>query len=69
MAVIVCGLLRYACSVYHFMLKAEMIDFLQRVDFKLYVDLSPILFCEKVRQSLLRYYITHLIIILQDDII
>ncbi|KAI7792791.1 putative polycystic kidney disease protein 1-like 1 [Triplophysa rosa] len=47
-AVIICGLLRYACSVYHSMLKAEMIDFLQRVDFKLHVDLSPILFCEKL---------------------
>ncbi|XP_056594831.1 polycystic kidney disease 1 like 1 isoform X1 [Triplophysa dalaica] len=47
-ALIICGLLRYACSVYHSMLKAEMIDFLQRVDFKLHVDLSPILLCEKL---------------------
>nr|XP_055037858.1 LOW QUALITY PROTEIN: polycystic kidney disease 1 like 1 [Misgurnus anguillicaudatus] len=47
-AVIICCLSRYACSVYHFMLKTEIIDFLQRMDFKLYVDLSPIFRCEKI---------------------
>ncbi|XP_056110015.1 polycystic kidney disease 1 like 1 [Rhinichthys klamathensis goyatoka] len=51
--VIICSLLRYICSVYNFMLKTERIDFLQKVDFKLPVDLSPIFFCEQLSQSLL----------------
>ncbi|XDV47361.1 hypothetical protein PO909_017021 [Leuciscus waleckii] len=45
--VIICSLLRYICSVYNFILKTERIDFLQKEDFKLPVDLSPILFCEQ----------------------
>ncbi|XP_077100644.1 polycystin-1-like protein 1 isoform X2 [Siphateles boraxobius] len=51
--VIICSLLRYICSVYNFMLKTERIDFLQKEDFKLPVDLSPIFFCEQLSQSLL----------------
>lgn len=33
-----------------------MIDFLQKEDFKLSVDLSPIFFCEQVGQSSLIHY-------------
>ncbi|XP_039523028.1 polycystic kidney disease 1 like 1 [Pimephales promelas] len=51
--VIICSLIRYICSVYNFMLKTERIDFLQKVDFTLPVDLSPIFFCEQLSQSLL----------------
>ncbi|XP_043083010.1 polycystic kidney disease 1 like 1 [Puntigrus tetrazona] len=46
-------LLRFICSVYIFMLKSEMIDFLQKEDFELPIDLSPIFFCEQLSQSLL----------------
>lgn len=60
-AVIICSLLRYTCSVYNFMLKTEMIDFLQKEDFKLPVDLSPIFFCEKVGQSSLIHYTVFLL--------
>ncbi|XP_073686658.1 polycystin-1-like protein 1 [Garra rufa] len=51
--VFICSLLRFICSVYIFMLKTEMIDFLQKEDFKLHVDLSPIFFSEQLSQSLL----------------
>lgn len=60
-AVIICSLLRYTCSVYNFMLKTEMIDFLQKEDFKLSVDLSPIFFCEQVGQSSLIHYTVFLL--------
>jgi len=39
------------------MLKTERIDFLQKVDFTLPVDLSPIFFCEQVRHISLIHYI------------
>ncbi|XP_042607838.1 polycystic kidney disease 1 like 1 [Cyprinus carpio] len=51
--VFICSLLRFICSVYIFMLKTETIDFLQKEDFELLVDLSPIFFCEQLSQSLL----------------
>ncbi|XP_051538185.1 polycystic kidney disease 1 like 1 [Myxocyprinus asiaticus] len=51
--VIICSLFHYICSVYLFVLKTEMIHFLQRGDFKSYVDLSPIFLCEQLSQSLL----------------
>lgn len=54
--VIICSLLRHVCSAYNFMLKTEMIDFLQKEDFKLPVDLSPIFFCEQVGQNSLIHY-------------
>ncbi|XP_059380022.1 polycystin-1-like protein 1 [Carassius carassius] len=51
--VFICSLLRFICSVYIFMLKTEKIDFLQKENFELPVDLSPIFFCEQLSQSLL----------------
>ncbi|XP_067290401.1 polycystin-1-like protein 1 [Pseudorasbora parva] len=53
MTVIICSLLRYICTVYTFMLKTEMIDFLQNGDFKIRAALSPIFFCEQLSQSVL----------------
>ncbi|KTG46295.1 hypothetical protein cypCar_00011285, partial [Cyprinus carpio] len=50
--VFICSLLRFICSVYIFMLKTETIDFLQKEDFELLVDLSPIFFCEQVIAAL-----------------
>ncbi|XP_050953668.1 polycystic kidney disease 1 like 1 isoform X2 [Labeo rohita] len=51
--VFISSLLWFIFSVYIFMLKTEMIDFLQKEDFKLPVDLSPIFFSEQLFQSLL----------------
>ncbi len=59
--VFICSLLRFICSVYIFVLKTEMIDFLQKEDFELTVDLRPIFFCEQVEQgSLIHYDITYI---------